>query len=333
METIQRILVLSFTHIGDAVLSTCVVEPLRRSFPGASLTFLVGEKAAELLAGEPEIDDVFVVGSERGIRSHFRRMRALWKCRFDLVVDLRDAFYARLLGARRIGLRDYRRRHAVERYLDALRGAGIATEAARPRLILSPAEKTFAETWLSEHRLLQTRPLIGVHPGGNWAYKRWLPTRFAEVADALSESHQTQTLVFAGPGESSLQEEVLRAMRSEGVAVENLPLRAFAALIARCDLYLGNDTGPMHIAAAVGTPVVALFEPTDDHRSGPYGEGHVVLRSGLSFGCNPCHPGRRPGGCGRGFCEPLWHIDAPAVAEAARRRLDLVLKEKQSGVG
>jgi len=322
------------THIGDAVLSTCVIEPLRRAFPGATMELLTGERAAPLFENEPEMARLIVVphSKQRSLSERWRLIRSLRRRRFDVVVDLRDAPYSWLLGAKRIGLRDYSRRHAVDRYLDALSRAGIPTEGARPRLTLSEAERQRANDWLRTNGVSFDKPLVGVHPGGNWAYKLWEAERFAAVADALAESHGAQTLVFAGPGESPLRERVVSAMSARAFPVGDVTLRMLAALIAACDLYIGNDTGPMHIAAAVNTRVVALFEPTDDLRSGPYGSEHTVVRSGLRWGCNPCHPGKRPGGCGRGFCEPLLRIEAPTVIEVARRQLDAAWEEKRAFV-
>ncbi|GIX07522.1 MAG: ADP-heptose--LPS heptosyltransferase [Candidatus Poribacteria bacterium] len=320
----KRILVLSFTHVGDATLSTAVIPPLRATFPEARLVFLVGERAAPLLAGDPRIDRVIPLEQKRsrGFRGRWQLIRQLRRERFDLIVDLRDAAYSRLLGGRRIGLRDYGRRHAVDRYLDALRRAGIPTEGATPRLELRPEEIAAADSWLRERGLLEREgPLIGVHPGGNWSYKLWPPERFGAVVQALVRRLRAVVLVFAGPGEETLQERLIAQADGQAIPVPVLPLRLLAALIARCRLYLGNDTGPMHIAAAVGVPVVALFEPTDDQRSGPYGPNHRVLRSGLDLGCNPCHPGRNPGGCQKGFCPALLEIPISSVIAAALEQL------------
>ena len=98
------------------------------------------------------------------------------------------------------------------------------------------------------------------------------------------------------------------------VKAENL--RYLAVLISACDVYIGNDTGPMHIAAAVDTPVVALFGSTNHHRSGPYGDKHTVVQSGINLGCNPCHPGRDPGGCSAGSCEVIAGIAVEQLLEA-----------------
>ena len=313
---------MSFSRIGDATLSTCVIEPLRRRFRDARITFVVGEIAAGLI--EPEVDAVFPYDrrSYGGLRGKLRLVRALRSGRYDLVVDLRDTAYARLLGAPCLSVRDRGRRHAVERYLDVLSRSGIATDGGRPRLHIRDDERASANEWLRAYGIDTTKgPIVGLHPGGDWVYKLWGEHRFAAVGDAVVETHGARILVFAGPGESGLGEATQRAMSSPCVSVDVSSLRQIAALIEACDVYIGNDTGPLHMADAVGTPSVALFEPTDDIRSGPYGDRHRVIRSGLDFGCNPCHPGRRPGGCGRGFCEPLHAIDPGVVAEAAASML------------
>ena len=99
-----------------------------------------------------------------------------------------------------------------------------------------------------------------------------------------------QILLFAGPNERQLQAQVANLMHQQPIFVKEDDLCQIAGLIAACDFYIGNDTGPMHIAVAVGTPVVAIFGSTNHHRSGPYGEEHIVVHSGVELGCNPCHP-------------------------------------------
>ena len=110
-------------------------------------------------------------------------------------------------------------------------------------------------------------------------------------------------------------------MDTPPILVETDNLREVTALIAACDIYIGNDTGPMHIAAAVGTPVVALFGSTNHIRSGPYGDEHKVVQSGIDLGCNPCHPGRNPGGCSAGSCAVIDGITVDQVLEVIDRFL------------
>ena len=152
-------------------------------------------------------------------------------------------------------------------------------------------------------------------PGGNWEYKLWHAEKFAQLADTLNASDNISVLLFAGPDERNLQSQIAGMMKTSPVIVETLNLREVAGLISACDVYIGNDTGPMHIAAAVGTPVVAMFGSTNHIRSGPYGEVHVVVRSEMDLGCNPCHPGRNPGGCGAGSCAVIDGISVEQVLE------------------
>ena len=118
------------------------------------------------------------------------------------------------------------------------------------------------------------------------------------------------------PTKRELQMQIAKMMDNPPLLVTTENLRRLAALISTCDVYIGNDTGPMHIATAVDTPVVALFGSTDHIRSGPYGDQHTVIQSGIDLGCNPCHPGRQPGGCGAGSCEVIAGITVEQVLEA-----------------
>ena len=320
---LKKILVFSFSFIGDAVLSTAVIQPLRRHFPDAHITFLVGPRAFDLLATDPNIDATLVYdnrGEHAGWKGRLRLIRTLRLEKFDLVVNLRDSLMARCIGAEHWGMaRGEGNRHAVTRYLEVLQRQGVDTTDVSPFLELTEEELTAARNLLAEAGLNSERLLIGIHPGGNWEYKLWDGKNYAEVASILAEKLDATILLFAGPNERHLQTQVAEMMETPPILVQTENLRHLAALISACDVYIGNDTGPMHIAAAVGTPVVALFGSTNHIRSGPYGDPHTVLQSGINLGCNPCHPGRHPGGCGAGSCEVIAGITVEQVLEAVKR--------------
>ena len=315
----KKILVFSFSFIGDAVLSTAVIQPLRAHFPNAHITFLVGPSAFDLLANDPQVDTAFVYdnrGEHVGLRGRLKLIRMLRSEKFDIVVNLRDSFVARCIGSEHWGLvRGDRERHAVTRYLEVLSKQGIDITDAQPRLQLTKAERARASRFLAEAGVKSEKLLIGIHPGGNWEYKLWSAEKYAQLATTLSKEKNGSILLFAGPNERKLQAQVAGSMDTSPILVKTENLREVAALIAACDVYIGNDTGPMHIAAAVGTPVVALFGSTNHIRSGPYGDKHTVVQSGMDLGCNPCHPGRDPGGCGAGSCVVIDGIAVEQVLD------------------
>lgn len=316
----KRILVFSFSFIGDAVLSTAIIQPLRRHFPDAHITFLVGPRASDLLATEPNIDAVIVYdnrGEHAGWRGRLRLIKVLRQYKFDLVVNLRDSLTARCIGAEHWGMvRGESNRHAVTRYLEVLQKRGVDTTGAHPHLQLTEGEQTAAHGFLAEAGWTSEQLLIGIHPGGNWVYKLWEAENYARIANAFVKKRNTSILLFAGPNERERQAQVANLMDVPPILVQTENLRHLAALISVCDVYIGNDTGPMHIASAVDTPVVALFGSTNPIRSGPYGEKHRVVQSGIELGCNPCHPGRNPGGCGAGSCAVIAGITVEQVLAA-----------------
>ncbi len=318
----KKILVFSFSFIGDAVLSTCVIQPLRAHFRNSHITFLVGPSASNILADDPQLDAVLIYdnrGEHAGLKGRLKLVQTLRREKYDRVVNLRDSLAARCLGTEHWGLvRGDRERHAVTRYLEVLSKHDVDITDAHPHLQLTESEHAKAHNYLAEADVTSERLLIGMHPGGNWEYKLWDAKKYAQLATALSTEKNASILLFAGPNERKLQSQVASMMDTPPILVETENLREVAALIAVCDVYIGNDTGPMHIAAAVGTPAVALFGSTNHIRSGPYGDKHTVVQSGMDLGCNPCHPGRNPGGCGAGSCAV---IDGIAVKQV----LDVVI--------
>ena len=319
----KKILVFSFSFIGDAVLSTAVIQPLRRHFPDAHITFLVGPRAFDLLAADPNINATVVYdnrGEHAGWKGRLRLIKTLRLGKFDLVVNLRDSLIARCIGTKHWGMaRGDSNRHAVTRYLEVLQTQGVDTRDASLLLELTEAEQTAARHFLVEAGRTSEQLLIGTHPGGNWEYKLWDAKNYANVASILAEKLDAAILLFAGPNERELQSKVAEMMDVRPTLVKTDDLRHLAALISACDVYIGNDTGPMHIAAAVRTPVVALFGSTNHIRSGPYGDKRTVVQSGINLGCNPCHPGRHPGGCGAGSCAVIAGITVEQVLETVER--------------
>lgn len=314
MDHIEKILVIKLRAIGDVVLSTAVIPNLRRAFPRARIDFLTEREAVEVVQGIPGLDDVVILDRRRtqslpwykAARINIAFLRRLREAGYDLVFDLfgnpRSAFLCWISRARhRIGY-DFRFRkwtytvvtenrgdrvHEVEFNLDALAAFGIPVLERRPIFSVPDSARRFAQGFL-ENSGVSGECLVALNPTGGWWTKRWPLERFAALGDRLADEFGVQILCLWGPGEVEQAASVATSMRTPALVPPATSLKESAALLQRCRLLVSNDSGPMHIAAAVGTPTLGIFGPTVAAFQGPFGEGHaVVSKEGLEcLGCN-----------------------------------------------
>lgn len=304
-----RILLVKLSSFGDVIHALPTLEALRALYPQGRITWLVEESFAPLVAGHPALDEVWPIPRLRFGRKTLGReaaalaavARRLRSRPFDLVIDLqgllKSAIWVALARSpRKIGFGGAREgsylvlteklprydpdKHAVLRYLEAARYLGGPDGSPRFRLehLLTGTGKPLDETL--------TKPYVVLHPGARWAAKLWPAASWARLAEWLAK--QGLDLVLTG---SSADRPLAAAVESECQAsVINLAGRTnlpeLAAVLKGAILAVTTDTGPMHLAAALGTRVAALFGPTAPWRTGPFGQGHEVVRAGLD--CSPC---------------------------------------------
>ncbi len=286
-------------------MSTIVIENLHNAFPDAAIDYLTEAAAADVVQGHPLLHQVLVL--ERSNRAQ-KKWPARWLAslsflqtvrreKYDLVFDYfgnpRSALIAWWSGAaQRVGY-DYRIRqwfythviksranevHEVEWHLDALTALGVPVTAKKLQVPFSRQDEEKAVDFL--HTLGWPEvPIVAINFSGGWPAKRWPMNKFADLIKTIAERHQVRFIAIWGPGEKQGAEQ-LAAMSS--VAITPTPatsLKELAALLHKTAVMVTNDSGPMHIAAAVGTPCVAIFGPTNPRLQGPYGDKHCVVRN------------------------------------------------------
>lgn len=303
-STIQRILVVKLRAIGDVLLSTVVLRSLRAAFPSARIDFMTEPPARELLERNPDVNRVLVYDRENG--NPLRYLLDVRRARYDLVIDLfgnpRTALLTRVSGARyRVGF-DFRGRryayttrvpsrgdrvHNTRFNLDALEAIGIPLVDTAIPFRNSPEDAAYIDGFLRANSPAGV-PLVALNAGGGWYTKRWDPDRFAALADMIKERLGAAIVLAWGPGQRAGVEELSRMMAHPPLIPPSTTLPQLGALFRRCAFLVSNDSGPMHIAAAVGTPVLGIYGPTNPLLQGPYGTNHVVVRrEGLDcLGCN-----------------------------------------------
>lgn len=304
--TADRILVVKLRYLGDVLLLSPVVRALREACPRATITALVNAGTEVMLEGNPHVDRILTVS--RSLSTQLSLVRALRGVRPDLAIDLTDgdrgALLTRLSGARRrVGFNDEgrwrgclytevvradsKRLHAVDYHLEPLRRLGIPIRRRAPELFLSESEDAAAADWLGTSGVDEDRPFAVIHPGARFWFKQWPLDRVAALADRIQQAERLPVVILGGPKEAGDLAVIRAAMRTPCRATEGrLPIRVVAAIIRRARLFIGNDNGPMHIAAAVGTPVAALFGSSDPRVWGPWGDGHRVIYKQVP--CSPC---------------------------------------------
>lgn len=310
----ERILFITGTRIGDAILSAGALEHLIETRPRARFTIACGPPAAALFARLPRLERVIVMEKRRNGGHWLALWRACVGLEWDLCVDLRGSWTTRFLRAR--ARRIWRPASTpLPKADEAARVLGLADTPA-PRIHWGPAEEAVAD------RLLPAgRPVLALGPGANWSGKRWPAARFAALARALLEGPLAGACVFlaAGPDERDAAPAAAADLPAGTAVIDagiGLPLLETAACLARARLFVGNDSGLMHLAAAAGAPTLGLFGPTDERLYAPVGRLAASVRGPDSFEALTREPPRH----GEGE-ERMAGLTVEAAFEAARALL------------
>jgi heptosyltransferase-3 len=341
LQTIHRVLVTKLRHHGDVLLTSPLFQVLKNHAPHLQIDALVYDDTREMLSGHPAIAEIHTIGREWRTQSGSERLKHEWQHikrlqarQYDLLIHLtestRGALLSHLLGTRYSVARQHpdqgwwwrrsfthlyptprsKPRHTVELHLDALRRLGIQPEVGERRLILVPGDEaeTKVAALLGEYGL-SAKQFIHLHPTSRWFFKTWPVERVAELIDALHAQGERIVMTSApDQRERSMIGAILARSKAPIVNLSGLlSLKSLAALTAKAKLFVGVDSAPMHIAAAVQTPVVALFGPSGDIEWAPW-----MVPCRLITSDHPCRP------CGNDGCGGGKVSECLTVLPAAR---------------
>jgi heptosyltransferase-2 len=330
VDGIRRICIFATSGIGNLIMLTPMIRTLRSGIPEARITVVVSPNGAkDVLEGSDLVDEVVVLDSKRKLR----KIRGDWP---DLAIaathrGLMRAKRAFRTGAiYRLGFRyDHgekldtgflfthavtldESKHEVEQGLDLVRQLGIP-QIRKLYMHIGDEDRSIAGKILQEAGVQEGDTLIGVHVGPGPAdpergWRCWPTDRFAQLGDIITKNYNTKLIIVGGPAEVPVANEVASSMEKKPIILAGkTTLRQTAAVMEKCRLFISNDTGPMHIAAAVGISVIGIFGPTSPLKHGPYGDNCFVAESDLP--CRPCHEPHKP----KPECQSLDCLEAITV--------------------
>lgn len=346
MPEAPRVLILKLSAIGDCLIASPLSRAIRERYPRAYIAWAVQSKARAVVEGNPFLDEV-LVWEGKSWRGALQLALQVRRGRFDAVLDLQGTTKTlpmlALSGAKIRAVSGRGKKlsravatcvapirepqpHAGEQYFRVAQCLDIAPDASRDLIMpLGDDDREWAQDFWREHDL-EGKRVVALNPGSARAIKQWPPAEFAKLTRMLEESG-ARTLILGAPSEVELAQQIAHeaAGASEShngqpivgkpiVAAGQTTLTQLGALLERCNLMVSADTGPMHIAAAVGTPIVALFGPTDPACTGPVSPlARVVMRD------LPCRPCMQQPTCDHFEC--LTELDAAAIFPIAREQM------------
>jgi len=320
MQEVKNILVVKLSSIGDVVHSLPFLEVVKEKFPHARIDWLIEEESFQILNGHAAVDRVIVSRRKAWqkkvkkvsewlpvLREAAQFLKELREYEYDLVVDLQGLFKSGILvglsrGKRKIGMAGAREgggfflneppvpvdydQHAVDRYMEMARYLGCRHSSWNGGIPVLEADIRMVKALLNSNGLEKT-PFVAVNPMARWKTKLWKPESFAVLADRLCDELSCR-IIFTGSGQDrEVIKDISDMMKEKPLNLAGrTSLKELACLYAACSVLVTTDTGPMHIAAAMGCRAVALFGPTDPRRTGPYGDCHEVIRADVE--CSPC---------------------------------------------
>jgi heptosyltransferase III len=292
---IKKILIIKLRGIGDVILSTVVLKNLKDQFPSAEIDYLTEKPGKDALSNIPEINNILLLDR----KSTFQKIRQLSEIRrrkYDLVFDFftnpttaQITFFSgakyrvgfpyrgRKYAYNLFGPADRNKYHSADLHLKTLENIGISADKKDLLFSLSTEEIAFSEKFISENNL-ENKVLVGLCPSGGWQSKKCSPEKFAEFANLINQHYNVEFLILWGPGDYDDAVGIKKSVNFNAIISPSTKIKQMASLISKCTVLIANDSGPMHISAALGTPTIALFGPTNPFLQGPYGSKHETVR-------------------------------------------------------
>ncbi|MGE5432080.1 MAG: glycosyltransferase family 9 protein [Syntrophomonadaceae bacterium] len=299
---VKRILCIKLRGIGDVILSTVVLDNLRKEFPGAEIDYLTEAPGKAALNGLPLLNEVLILDRKKGL-SAILEVRSK---KYDLVLDFytnpRTALITFFSGARYRAGFPYKGRsyaynlkgpserdkfHAADLHLEFLKNLNLSADSKELHCSLGTGDLQFADEFFSSN-FKKNDFVVGLSPSGGWPSKKCDPVKFAEIGDAIAEKLSAKILLIWGPGDKDEALKTKELMKNEAIMAPATDFRQMGALMTKSRFLVANDSGPMHMATALKVPVLSLHGPTDPRLQGPYGNRHEWIRlEELScIGCN-----------------------------------------------
>jgi heptosyltransferase-2 len=304
----KRILIIQTAFLGDVILSTPLIKALRELFPDSFISFLLIPETKKVLGNNPYLNEVLVYDkrNKKGAIQFFRMVDKIKERAFDLAVIPHRSFRSALLAylsriPKRIGFDNsagsflftnkvnYRKNvHEIERNLSLLSGFNYHPKNVNPGLFPSPDNFSYARKLLQDSKIREDEKIVGIAPGSVWATKRWIPERFAQVADLLQQKAGVKVVFLGSEEDRNLCQKIADQMKTPSVIFAGkTDILQSAAIISLCRVILSNDSAPVHVASAMKRQMVAIFGSTiPEFGFAPYGEGHVVIQKTME--CRPC---------------------------------------------
>ena len=319
----MNILIVKLSAIGDVIHTLPALNAVRKQYPDAHITWLVEETAYGVIKGHKALDRIIVSKRKtwlkglvrrsclKNIREVCRFIKHLRDTRYDLILDFQALLKSGVLiglarGGRKIGFdkgMEHQEHsyiflnervppvdmevHALTRGMMLLEAIGISSSEVEYNIYISDQERNAANDLLMHCGIKAPGLLVAINPMAKWETKLWDNLKFANLADRLIEQANADVIFTGAHEDSEAIEDIISNMKTRAANLAGrTDLKTLAALYEKASIVVSTDTGPMHLAAAVGTPVVALFGPTAPWRTGPFGEGHKIIRADLE--CSPC---------------------------------------------
>lgn len=297
----MKILIIEVNWLGDVLFSTAAIRSLRRRFPESFISCLIVPRVREVLEDNPNINEIIINdedGLHKGLGGSLRLAKQLREKEFDLAVLFHRSFSRTVLAClsgipRRIGYDTWKRHflltqalalpkkdslHRVDHYLGIVQALGCDVNERGYDFFIARQDEEFAEDFFKKEGLKENDFVVCLNPGGNWYPKRWPKENFALLADSLIGERGMKVIFSGAPGDIGLVDEIRAKMKERPViAAGKTTLKQSAAIFKKANLTVSADSGPLHIAAAAGANVIALFGPTDAAITGPLGKGKVAI--------------------------------------------------------